>query len=161
MINFILNVHWEGYYRFRLINEPGKTLAQSDGFGDCVRPFPHEGLTRWLFAYDRWHSRLWRHPLVGRDKKILGQIRQYLNRPEGIQQLEAVCFVVQASLPRLTPTQIYIFEVFVHLIFIPIQLNLITFSISVDFIHFRQRCAWQHSIDGYFRWQSGLIIEWF
>ena len=55
----------------------------------------------------------------------------------GIQQLEAVCFVVQASLPRLTPTQIYIFEVFQiffkSIIFVVIQL-IILFSFVLQSI---------------------------
>ena len=110
MINFILNVHWEDDFRFRLINEPEKTQAHSQ--------------TDLVTAYDLFHMKGSRvdysltivdTPGFGdtrgleRDKKILEQIRQYFSRPEGIQQLEAVCFVVQASLPRLTPTQIYIF----------------------------------------------------
>lgn len=138
MINYILNVQWEDDFRFRLISEPEKTQAHSQtdlvtaydlfhmkgsrvDYSLTIVDTPGFGDTRGL----------------ERDKKILEQIRQYFSRPEGIhpvcsfqfvcvflfiylfidfatgiQQLEAVCFVVQASLPRLTPTQIYIFEVF-------------------------------------------------
>ncbi|EFX62780.1 hypothetical protein DAPPUDRAFT_119874 [Daphnia pulex] len=45
-----------------------------------------------------------------KDKKIMQQIQDYFQYRHGIQQLEAVCFVVQSSLSRLTATQQYIFD---------------------------------------------------
>ena len=112
MANYILGVKWEDDYRFKLItektsddqtksqtkvitaytfhNEDGFSLPYSltvidtPGFGDT------EGLER--------------------DKKITAQIKEFFCTKNGIDQLHAVCFVVQSSLPRLTPTQSYIFN---------------------------------------------------
>ena len=45
-----------------------------------------------------------------RDKKITAQIKEFFSSENGIDQLHAIGFVVQSSLPRLTPTQSYIFD---------------------------------------------------
>ena len=45
-----------------------------------------------------------------RDNAIREQIRQYFSDPGGIQQVDAVCLVVQAPSARLTPIQRYIFK---------------------------------------------------
>ena len=111
MINHILGVEWKDDFRFQLIQEPKMTQAKSQ--------------TGVVTAYDLFHAKGSRvdysltivdTPGFGdtkgleRDNEIREQIRQYFSHPGGIQQVEAVCFVVQASLPRLTPTQLYIFE---------------------------------------------------
>jgi hypothetical protein len=47
-----------------------------------------------------------------RDKAIVDQIREFFTTPgdQGISFLDAVCFVTQAPLARLTPPQRYIFD---------------------------------------------------
>ncbi len=49
---------------------------------------------------------------ITRDREIAAQIRNFfsISGSEGIDQLHAVLFVTQASLPRLTATQTYVFE---------------------------------------------------
>ncbi|XP_076829596.1 uncharacterized protein LOC143475598 [Brachyhypopomus gauderio] len=112
MINYILGVKWEENYRFKLINEmthrsqaesqtsdvtsyelynqPGfqvpysLTIVDTPGFGD-TRGIEH-------------------------DKQITEQIKNFLCNPLGIQHIDAVCFVIQASLARLSATQRYIFD---------------------------------------------------
>ncbi|KAI4877366.1 hypothetical protein NFI96_027085 [Prochilodus magdalenae] len=112
MINYILGVKWEDTYRFKLINEvthrsqaesqtvkvtsyelynqPGfqipysLTIVDTPGFGD----------TRGIDA----------------DKRITEQIKSLLCSPLGIKHIDAVCFVIQASLARLSATQKYIFD---------------------------------------------------
>ncbi|GCC47859.1 hypothetical protein chiPu_0032180, partial [Chiloscyllium punctatum] len=36
--------------------------------------------------------------------------REFFTSPDGVDQIDAVCFVAQASLARLTPTQKYVFD---------------------------------------------------
>ncbi|KAK6305731.1 hypothetical protein J4Q44_G00245110 [Coregonus suidteri] len=112
MINYILGVKWEDHYRFKLIhevtnrsqaesqtsivtsyevyNQPGfqipysLTIIDTPGFGD----------TRGM-AYD---------------KLITEKVKEFLCNPLGIDHIDAVCFVVQASLARLSANQKYIFD---------------------------------------------------
>ena len=110
--NYIMGVEWADEFRFKLITEKQSsdqtksqtkvitaytfhkeygfplpytlTVIDTPGFGDT------EGLER--------------------DKKITAQIKEFFSSENGIDQLHAIGFVVQSSLPRLTPTQSYIFD---------------------------------------------------
>ena len=114
MVNYILGVEWKDDFRFKLIEEdksvsqaysqrkditaytiyPQKgsaipyifTIIDTPGFGDT------EGLKR--------------------DRLIISQIKEFFSipPPNGIDHLDAVGFVTQVSLARLTPTQEYIFN---------------------------------------------------
>ncbi|XP_019904204.2 uncharacterized protein LOC105008545 [Esox lucius] len=112
MINAILGVKWEEGHRFKLIhevtnrsqaesqtvivtsyelyNQPGfqipysLTIIDTPGFGD----------TRGM-AYD---------------EQLTQMLKDFLCNPLGIDHIDAVCFVVQAALVRLSPSQRYIFD---------------------------------------------------
>nr|XP_029501000.1 uncharacterized protein LOC115116649 [Oncorhynchus nerka] len=112
MINYILGVKWEDCYRFKLIhevtnrsqaesqtvvvtsyelyNQPGfqipysLTVIDTPGFGD-TRGMAH-------------------------DKLLIQMLKDFLCNPLGINHIDAVCFVVQAPLVRLSPSQRYIFD---------------------------------------------------
>ncbi|XP_057377813.1 uncharacterized protein LOC130699581 [Daphnia carinata] len=112
MANYVLGVQWEDDFRFKLINEPAdKSQVHSQtasvttydfyemigsrlGYSLTIVDTPGFGDTRGL----------------EKDKKIMQQLKDYFQSRHGIQQLEAVCFVIQSSLARLTPTQQYIFD---------------------------------------------------
>lgn len=112
MVNYMLGVQWDDSFRFKLIDEPAE-VSQA------------HSQTQLITTYDLYQvkgSRL-DYSLtvvdtpgfgdtqgVEKDRKIMEQIQTYFGCKDGIQQLEAVCFVVQSSLPRLTATQKYIFE---------------------------------------------------
>ncbi|KAI9556597.1 hypothetical protein GHT06_016387 [Daphnia sinensis] len=113
MINYIFNVEWEDTFRFQLIREQlvGGSQSQSQTSG--------------ITAYDIQHAEGFRVPYsltivdtpgygdtkgLDRDKEITEMIRKFFEDKNGIQNLDIVGFVAQASLPRLTPTQMYIFE---------------------------------------------------
>ncbi|XP_022787635.1 verrucotoxin subunit beta-like [Stylophora pistillata] len=113
MINFIMGVQWKDDFRFKLITE--KVTSQ------------HESVTKEITAYTI-------HPLEGsnipytftiidtpgfgdtrglnRDVSITNQVREFfsLKPPNGIDHLDGIGFVTQASQARLTPTQKYIFD---------------------------------------------------
>ena len=111
LLNHMVGVRWEDDFRLKLIQEPAKTQAFSQtqnvtvydifrmkgsnlGYSLTIVDTPGFGDTRGL----------------ERDKMIMEQIRQYFQSPDGVLGLEAVCFLLQASLARLTPTQKYIYD---------------------------------------------------
>ncbi|XP_057365083.1 uncharacterized protein LOC130685824 [Daphnia carinata] len=112
LVNYVLGVEWEDDFRFKLIDEP-TDKSQAHSQTDLVTTYD---------LYEMKGSRLGYSLTVvdtpgfgdtsgiERDKKIMQQIKDYFQSPHGIQQLEAVCFVIQSSLARLTPTQQYIFD---------------------------------------------------
>ena len=70
---------------------------------------------------------------ITRDKQIVDQIREFFTTPgdQGISSLDAVCFVTQAPLARLTPPQKYIFDAILSIFGHDIKNNifvLITFA---------------------------------
>ncbi|XP_056090154.1 uncharacterized protein si:ch73-170d6.2 isoform X2 [Rhinichthys klamathensis goyatoka] len=112
MINYILGVQWEDDFRFVLIDE-GKQKSQA------------ESQTSEITAYQINHMDGFRVPYsltivdtpgfgdtrgISHDQKITKQIQEFFSARGGIDRIDAVCFVVQASLARLTHTQKYIFD---------------------------------------------------
>uniref|UniRef100_A0A671SHP6 Septin-type G domain-containing protein n=1 Tax=Sinocyclocheilus anshuiensis TaxID=1608454 RepID=A0A671SHP6_9TELE len=112
MINYILGVEWEDDFRFVLIDE-GKQKSQA------------ESQTSQITAYQINHMDGFRVPYsltivdtpgfgdtrgISHDQKITTQIQEFFSAHGGIDCIDAVCFVVQASFARLTHTQKYIFD---------------------------------------------------
>ena len=114
MVNYILGVRWKDEFRFKVITEETKaTQAHSQT----------QDITAYTF-----------HPMKGsqvpytftiidtpgfggteglkRDEKITEQIKEFFSipPPDGIDHLDGIGFVVQASQARLTSTQQYIFD---------------------------------------------------
>ncbi|KAK1784781.1 hypothetical protein P4O66_003452 [Electrophorus voltai] len=112
MINYILGVKWGENYRFKLINEvTNRSQAESQ--------------TTEVTSYELYNQPGFQVPYsltivdtpgfgdtrgIEHDKQITEQIKNFLCNPLGIQHIDAVCFVIQASLARLSPTQKYIFD---------------------------------------------------
>ncbi|XP_063814157.1 neoverrucotoxin subunit beta-like [Pseudophryne corroboree] len=112
MANYILGVEWKDDFRFRLVDEATDTseahsqtslvtaynLHYEDGYeipySLTVIDTPGFGDTRG----------------IAQDKKIIEDIAAFLTVDNGIDQIDAVCFVVQSSLARLTHIQKYICE---------------------------------------------------
>nr|XP_055044279.1 uncharacterized protein LOC129430772 [Misgurnus anguillicaudatus] len=112
MINYILGVKWEDSYRFKLVDEGQlKSQAESqtsevtvyklnhqEGFKvDCsltIIDTPGFGDTRG----------------IKRDQMITEQLRNLFSADCGVSEIDAVCFVAQAALARLTPSQKYVFD---------------------------------------------------
>ncbi|XP_067249250.1 uncharacterized protein [Chanodichthys erythropterus] len=112
MINYILGVQWKEDFRFVLIDE-GKQKSQA------------ESQTSAITAYQINHMDGFRVPYsltivdtpgfgdtrgISHDQKITKMIQEFFSARGGIDRIDAMCFVVQASLARLTPTQKYIFD---------------------------------------------------
>eukprot|EP00063_Salmo_salar_P064799 XP_014039634.1 PREDICTED: uncharacterized protein LOC106592814 [Salmo salar] len=111
MINYILGVKWEDCYRFKLIHEVTKSQA--------------EGQTVVVTSYELYNQPGFQIPYsltiidtpgfgdtrgMAQDKLLTQMLKDFLCNPLGIDHIDAVCFVVQASLVRLSPSQRYIFD---------------------------------------------------
>ncbi|XP_051781756.1 uncharacterized protein LOC114644948 isoform X11 [Erpetoichthys calabaricus] len=112
MVNYILGVQWEDDFRFKLIHEDtSRSQAESQtsavtayemNYQDCFKvPYSFTIIDTPGFGDTRG---------IDRDKQIIEQIRECFSSPQGVQHINAVCFVVQASLARLTHTQKYVFD---------------------------------------------------
>ena len=116
MINYVFGVEYEDNFRFKMVAEDG----------DEGRNQAHSQ-TSWITAYTIHHQKGFRveHTLtiidtpgfgdtrgIERDAEITKQIHKFFTLPgkEGIDHIDAVGFVAQSSLPRLTFTQKYIFD---------------------------------------------------
>ncbi|XP_059914074.1 uncharacterized protein LOC132462537 [Gadus macrocephalus] len=112
MINYILGVTWDDTFRFKLVNEgTAKSQAHSQTSEVTVYKLNHrEG-----FQID-YSLTIVDTPGFGdtrgieRDKKIISQLETLFSAKLGVSDIDAICFVAQASLARLTPTQKYVFD---------------------------------------------------
>ena len=114
MINYIFGVKWSDKFRFKMIVEHTKDQTKS--------------VTQKITAYTIYHQEgfpvnftltIVDTPGFGdtsglkRDREIVSQIQEFFSIPVrdgGIDHLDAIGFVTQASLARLTPTQRYVFD---------------------------------------------------
>ncbi|CAI5676786.1 unnamed protein product [Oreochromis niloticus] len=112
MINYILGVKWEDPYRLNLVNETQSTsqahsqtsevtvykINYQDGF---EIPFSLTIVDTPGFGDTRG---------IEKDREIVEQLRNLFSAQGGVSEIDAVCFVAQAALARLTPTQKYVFD---------------------------------------------------
>ena len=113
MINYLFGVEWKDEFRFKLINE----VVQSET----------KSVTKFITAYSfpKQNGFKFPHSLtivdtpgfgdtegIGRDQEIMHQIKEFFSTsgPNGIDHLDGIGFVANATLGRLTPTQRYIFD---------------------------------------------------
>ncbi|XP_030218549.1 uncharacterized protein LOC115548213 [Gadus morhua] len=107
MINYILGVTWDDTFRFKLVDEgTAKSQAHSQTSEVTVYKLNHrEG-----FQID-YSLTIVDTPGFGdtrgieRDGLIMSQLEHLFSAKSGISEIDAICFVVQASLARLTTTQ--------------------------------------------------------
>ncbi|KAM4551900.1 uncharacterized protein PAE49_015498 isoform 2-T2 [Odontesthes bonariensis] len=112
MINHILGVEWYDSYRFVLVNEDqSKSQAHSQTSEVTVYKINHqEGfrIEHSLTIVDTPGFGDTRG--IERDREITEQLRNLFSTQLGVSEIDAVCFVAQASSARLTPTQKYVFD---------------------------------------------------
>ncbi|XP_076732788.1 uncharacterized protein LOC101470575 [Maylandia zebra] len=112
MINYILGVKWEDPYRFKLVDE-GELTSQSESQTSEVAVYKvkHQQGFQIEFSLTIIDT-----PGFGdtrgieRDREIVEQLRNLFTSSHGVSEIDAVCFVAQAALARLTPTQKYVFD---------------------------------------------------
>ncbi|XP_054876576.1 uncharacterized protein LOC129351652 [Poeciliopsis prolifica] len=112
MINFIVGVEWNDNFRFKLINEDSsRSQAQSQTSEVTVYQINHQDGFKIPYSLTVIDT-----PGFGdtrgikRDQEITEQIRRIFTSADGVTEIDAICFVTQASLARLTATQKYVFD---------------------------------------------------
>ncbi|KAM6920514.1 uncharacterized protein PEZ65_012461 [Lycodopsis pacificus] len=112
MINYILGVKWEDSFRFKLVDEgQSRSQAESQTSEVTVYKINHQK----DFAID-CSLTIVDTPGFGdtrgiaRDRQITEQLRNLFSADHGVSDIDAVCFVAQASSVRLTPSQRYVFD---------------------------------------------------
>ncbi|XP_048011737.1 uncharacterized protein LOC125247888 [Megalobrama amblycephala] len=112
MINYILGMQWKDDFRFVLIDE-GKQKSQAESQTSEITAYQINYMDGFQIPYS---LTIVDTPGFGdtrgisHDQKITKQIHELFSAHGGIDCIDAVCFVVQASLARLTHTQKYIFD---------------------------------------------------
>uniref|UniRef100_A0A4W5K5Z3 AIG1-type G domain-containing protein n=1 Tax=Hucho hucho TaxID=62062 RepID=A0A4W5K5Z3_9TELE len=112
MINYILGVKWEYSYRFKLIHEV-TNRSQAESQTAVVTSYVLYNQPGFQIPYS---LTIIDTPGLGdirgmaHDKLIIQMVKDFLCSPLGIDHIDAVCFVVQAPLVRLSPSQRYIFD---------------------------------------------------
>jgi len=114
MVNYILGVEWKDDFRFKLITEDDK-LSQADSQTKDITAYTFHPMRGSAIRYT---FTIIDTPGFGateglkRDKEITEQIKEFFSipPPEGIDHLDGIGFVTQASQARLTKTQEYIFN---------------------------------------------------
>ncbi|XP_051747580.1 uncharacterized protein LOC127511102 [Ctenopharyngodon idella] len=112
MINYILGVEWKDDFRFVLIDE-GKQKSQAESQTSEITAYQINYMDGFQVPYS---LTIVDTPGFGdtrgisHDQKITKKIQEFFSARGGIDRIDAVCFVVQASLARLTHTQKYVFD---------------------------------------------------
>lgn len=114
MVNFILGVDWKDPFRYKLVVE-NKGISQANSQTKDITAYTFYPMKGSAIPYT---LTIIDTPGFGdtagltRDKFITSQIKEFFSipPPNGIDHLDGIGFVTQASLARLTPPQEYIFN---------------------------------------------------
>ncbi|XP_029942959.1 uncharacterized protein LOC115385019 [Salarias fasciatus] len=112
MMNFIVGVEWKDSFRFELVTEDkSKSQAHSQTTEVTVYKLNHQDGFKVPFSLTIVDTPGFGDTRgVARDKEITEQIRKLFTSVDGVSEIDALCFVTQAALARLTATQKYVFD---------------------------------------------------
>lgn len=124
LANYVLGVNFKNDFRVKLIRETAQelenkkdtTISETEAITAYKLNLGEEALLSYdLTIIDTPGFGDTRG--IARDQKTVDQIKDFFTgkNNEGIQHLDAVCFVVQSPEGRLTPTQKFIFEKILHI----------------------------------------------
>ncbi|XP_063050163.1 verrucotoxin subunit beta-like [Engraulis encrasicolus] len=137
MANYILGVDWKDNWRYKLIDEENhKSQAHSQTSEVTAYQIHHEDDFQIPYSITIIDT-----PGIGntrgikQDEEIKERIRQFFLHSNSIDSIDAVCFVVQAALARLTSTQRYIFNSILSVFGKNIVNNIITLVTFADNQH--------------------------
>ena len=113
--NYIYGVEWSDDFRLRVIDEKesGTSESHSQTKNITAYTFPHVPgmkIDYTLTIVDTPGFGGTGNESLSHDKELLANIKEFFSESEGIDQIHGILFVTQASQPRLTSTQKYIFE---------------------------------------------------
>ena len=133
LVNHVLGVKWSDSFRLLLIDETGTKENQA------------HSQTKWVTAYVLHWQPSFTVPYtlvlvdtpgfgdtsgIQRDKQITDQLRGFFQ--DAIPTLDAIGFVIQSSLPRLTPSQSYVYESVLSLFGKDISDNILVMATFAD-----------------------------
>lgn len=119
MINYIFGVSWDDDFRLTIVKlsdeEKTRYHDQTQSQTEWITSYTIRSMSGSNLDYD---LHIVDTPGFGdtrgvvRDKEIVDQIREFFTTrgSQGIMYLDAICFVIQAPLVRLTPPQRYLFD---------------------------------------------------
>ncbi|CAK6981347.1 uncharacterized protein LOC123971851 [Scomber scombrus] len=112
MINYILGVEWKDSFRFKLVDEgQSKTQAESQTSEVTAYEINHQEGFKIEYSLTIVDTPGFGDTRgIARDKEITKQLHSLFSSKFGVSEIDAVCFVAQASLARLTPSQKYVFD---------------------------------------------------
>uniref|UniRef100_UPI0037E74CAA uncharacterized protein n=1 Tax=Semicossyphus pulcher TaxID=241346 RepID=UPI0037E74CAA len=112
MINYIVGVDWKDNFRFKLTEEDeSRSQAESQTSEVTVYKINHQEGFELDYSLTIVDTPGFGDPRgIERDKEITEQLRKLFSDDLGVREIDAVCFVAQASSARLTPTQKYVFD---------------------------------------------------
>ncbi|XP_072220245.1 uncharacterized protein [Leuresthes tenuis] len=112
MINYLAGVEWNDSFRFKVIHEDkSRSQAQSQTSEVTVYKINHQDGFKIPFSLTVVDTPGFGDTRgVARDKEITEQIHRLFTSANGVTEIDAVCFVAQASLARLTAAQRYVFD---------------------------------------------------
>ncbi|XP_028329588.1 uncharacterized protein LOC114479870 [Gouania willdenowi] len=112
MINYILGVEWDDSFRFKLVDEDqSKSQAHSQTSEVTVYKINHQDGFTVPFSLTIVDTPGFGDTRgIDRDREIVEQLRTLFSSDYGVNEIDAICFVAQASLARLTATQKYVFD---------------------------------------------------
>lgn len=132
--NYVLGVRWEDSFRYKLITEE-RTVDQAHSQTQRVTsykfcrqassPLPFTVTVIDTPGFGDTEG-------VERDKQILTELKQFFS-VSGINTINAIGFVTQASLARLTPTQRYIFDSILSIFGKDIASNILLMATFADY----------------------------
>ncbi|XP_041805012.1 uncharacterized protein LOC121614969 [Chelmon rostratus] len=111
MINYIVGVEWKDNFRFKLIDEDqSRSQAESQTSEVTVYKINHQEGFKIPFSLTVVDTPGFGDAGGIKKDKITEQLRELFSAQCGVSEIDAVCFVAQAALARLTATQKYVFD---------------------------------------------------
>lgn len=133
MINYIFGVEWKDDHRVQLIDESSeRSQAHSQTSTVTIYQINHEDDFRIPYSITIIDTPgLGDTRGINYDEKIMKKIRNFFHRCK-FTEIDAICFVVQSTLCRLTPTQVYIYEQILSIFGKDIKENIVFFATFAD-----------------------------
>ncbi|KAK1879630.1 Stonustoxin subunit alpha [Dissostichus eleginoides] len=111
LINYIVGVEWKDDFRFKLVDEDqSRSQAESQTSEVTVYKINHQEGFKIPFSLTIVDTPGFGDTSIKRDEEITEQLRNLFSAEGGVSEIDAVCFVVPASLARLTPTHQDMFD---------------------------------------------------
>ncbi|XP_073488586.1 uncharacterized protein [Aquarana catesbeiana] len=133
IVNYIFGVEWKDEYRIQLIEESNKkSQAHSQTSSITIYQINHKNYFKIPYSITIIDT-----PGFGDtrgikyDEKIMQKIREFFSKCK-FTEIDAICFVVQSTLARLTPTQVYIYDNILSIFGNDIKDNIIFFTTFAD-----------------------------